>query len=78
MKIHVDAPPDEQAARALASALATHLDEPVELVVDGEELISAGDREAFDDPVITDREQQIRDEIEDILSGGPERGHEKI
>jgi len=77
MKIHVDAPPDEQAARAIASALATHLDEPVELVVDGEELVRAGD-EAFDDPVITDREQKLREEIEEILSGGPERGHEKI
>jgi len=79
MKIHLDAPPDDQTARAIASALATHLDQPVELVVDDEEIASAGtDEPAYDDPVITDREQKLREEIEDILSGGPKRGHEKI
>jgi len=78
MEINIDAPPDEESARAIASALAAHLDEPVELVVDGEDVVRAGNDEEFDDPVITDREQKLREEIEEILSGGPERGHEKI
>ena len=78
MEINIDAPPDEESARAIASALAAHLDEPVELVVDGEDVVRAGNNEEFDDPVITDREQKLREEIEEILSGGPERGHEKI
>ena len=79
MKISIDAPPDEETARAIASALATHLDQPVELVVDDESVASAGDGEAdYDDPVITDREQALREDVEAILSGGPERGHEKI
>ncbi|AXR83066.1 acyl-CoA carboxylase subunit beta [Natrarchaeobaculum sulfurireducens] len=78
MKIRVDATPDEETARAIASALSAHLGQSVELVVDGDEepLATAGD--GCDDPVITDRERRLREEIEGILSGGPERGHEKI
>ena len=81
MKITVDAAPDEETARAIASALAAHLGHSVELVVadgteEGEPVASAG--EGWDDPVITDREQRLREEIEEILSGGPARGHEKI
>ena len=77
MKIRIDDAPDEEAARAIASALSAHLDQPVDLVVDEESVASAGDSE-FGDPVVTDREQALRDEIEEILSGGPKRGHEKI
>lgn len=77
MKIHIDEMPDEGAARAIASALSTHLDRPVELVVDEEPVASAGDGN-FEDPVVTDREQALREDIADIISGGPERGHEKI
>ncbi|ARS90631.1 acyl-CoA carboxylase subunit beta [Natrarchaeobaculum aegyptiacum] len=78
MKIRVDATPDEETARAIASALSAHLGGAVELVVDGEEepVVTAG--EGGDDPVITDRERRLREEIEAILAGGPERGHEKI
>ena len=78
MRINIDAPPDEETARAIASALSTHLDQPVELVVDEKSVASAGTDDTASDPVITEREQSLRDEIEDILSGGPERGHEKI
>ncbi|GAB7018163.1 acyl-CoA carboxylase subunit beta [Halostagnicola bangensis] len=79
MKITVDEPPDEESARAIASAMATHLGRSVELVVDGEALVTAGNGDdEFDDPVITDRERRLRKDIEEILSGGPERGHEKI
>ena len=77
MKIRIDDTPDEEAARAIASALSAHLDRPVDLVVDEEPVASAGDGN-FEDPVITDRERALRDDIEGILSGGPERGHERI
>jgi acetyl-CoA carboxylase carboxyltransferase component len=78
MRIEIDAPPDEETARAIASALSTHLDRPVELVVDDESVASAGTETEYADPVVTDREERLREEIEEILSGGPERGHEKI
>jgi acetyl-CoA carboxylase carboxyltransferase component len=77
MKINIDGMPDEESARAIASALSTHLDQRVELVVDEEPVATAGGGD-YDDPVVTDREQELRSDIEDILSGGPERGHEKI
>ena len=77
MKIRIDHTPDEEAARAIASALSTHLDRAVELVVDDEPVAEAGDGK-YDDPVVTERERALRDEIEKILAGGPERGHEKI
>jgi len=76
MKIHIDDIPDEESARAMASALSAHLDEDVELVVDGEPIIA--NESYHEDAVLTDREQRLRDEIEEIVSGGPERGHEKI
>jgi acetyl-CoA carboxylase carboxyltransferase component len=79
MKIRIDEHPDEETARAIASALSTHLDQPVELVVDDEQVATAGTASAeYDDHVVTDREQRLREEIAEILSGGPERGHEKI
>ncbi|MFC4544132.1 acyl-CoA carboxylase subunit beta [Halosolutus amylolyticus] len=79
MKITVDAAPDEETARAIASALAAHLGRGVELVVDGTEepVATAGDGD-WDDAVVTERERELRAEIEEIISGGPERGHEKI
>ncbi len=78
MRIRVDAAPDEETARAIASALSAHLGRSVELVVDGEEepLVRAGDD--WDDPVITERERRLHEDVAEILTGGPERGHEKI
>ncbi|MDZ7730830.1 MAG: acyl-CoA carboxylase subunit beta [Natrialbaceae archaeon] len=78
MRITIDAAPDEETARAIATALSTHLEQSVELVVDDEAVASAGTEEDYDDHVVTDREERLREEIEEILSGGPERGHEKI
>ena len=76
MRITIDEMPDEESARAIASALSAHLGESVELVVDDEPVASAGD--GFEDAVLTERERRLRDEVDEILSGGPERGHEKI
>ena len=77
MKINIDETPDEESARAIASALSTHLDQRVELVVGDEPVAAAGGGD-YDDPVVTEREQALRADIEDILAGGPERGHDKI
>lgn len=71
MKLTLEEPPDEESARAIASAMATHLGRSVELVVDGEALVTAGNSDGeFGDPVITDRERRLREDIEEILSGG--------
>ena len=78
VKIQIDAAPDDETARAIATALATHLDRSVELVVDDEPVATAGQEGDWDDPVVTEREETLRTEIEEILTGGPERGHEKI
>lgn len=74
MKIRIDGEYDDDTVRAIITALSQHLGREVE-VVEG----TTGEREYDDEgAVITDREERIRTEIEDILSGGPERGHEKI
>ncbi|HKJ60148.1 MAG TPA: acyl-CoA carboxylase subunit beta [Halobacteriales archaeon] len=76
MRITIDEMPDEETARAIESALSSHLGHPVELHA-GDERVATGDR-VGDDAVITERERRLREEIEEILDGGPERGHEKI
>jgi acetyl-CoA carboxylase carboxyltransferase component len=73
MKIDIDGDFDEQTARAIVTAISQHFGEPIELK-DGE----SAPAESFDEAVITEREEAIREEIEEIMSGGPERGHEKI
>jgi len=77
MKINIDGIPDEESARAITTALANHLGEDVELIADGESVATA-QTDGFEDAVLTEREQTLRDEIDEILTGGPERGHEKI
>ncbi|TYL40699.1 propionyl-CoA carboxylase [Natronococcus pandeyae] len=77
MKVSIDSAPDEETARAIVSALSAHLGRSVELVVDDEPIASTGE-DGWDDAVVTEREQRLRDEIETILTGGPERGHEKL
>jgi methylmalonyl-CoA decarboxylase subunit alpha len=77
VKVSVDSAPDEETARAIVSALSAHLGRSVELVVDDEPIASAGD-DGWDDAVVTEREQRLRDEIETILTGGPDRGHDKL
>jgi acetyl-CoA carboxylase carboxyltransferase component len=79
MEIRVDTAPDEETARVIATALAQHLGRPVEVVeADGDTL--AADEQAWDESgaVVTEREDRLREDVQEILSGGPERGHEKI
>jgi len=77
MEIDISGDADEDTARAIAAALSQHLNEPVELVTsDGE--VYGGEDPDWEDPVVTDREARLREDVEAILEGGPERGHEKI
>jgi hypothetical protein len=79
MEVTVEQPPDEETARAIATALSEHLGEPVELVADGETVASyGGEADDWEEAVVTEREQALREDVEAILSGGPERGHEKL
>jgi acetyl-CoA carboxylase carboxyltransferase component len=80
MEISVEGGADEETARAIATAVAEHLGRSVEIVDgDGESVTEAGEAD-WDDAgaVLTDREERLREEIAAILSGGPERGFEKI
>lgn len=75
MKIDIEGDFDERTARAIVTAISQHLGTPVEL----DRANSETDEETeFDEAVITEREERLREEIEEILSGGPDRGFEKI
>ena len=73
MKIDIEGEFDERTARAIITAVSQHLGEPIELDGKG----TTEDAE-FDEAIITEREERIRDEIEEIMAGGPDRGFEKI
>jgi len=77
MEIRVSGETDEETARVIATALAEHLGRPVKLRAHDGPVASAGDPD-WPDGVVTEREDQIREEIERITAGGPERGHEKL
>jgi len=81
MKIRIDDACDEATARAIATVVSEHLDRPVECVDEaGETVLETGDTTdwAEEPAVVTEREERIREDIADIMAGGPERGHELI
>jgi acetyl-CoA carboxylase carboxyltransferase component len=79
MEIRVEDETDEETARAIATALSEHLGQPIEIVDDtGSKARTGEDAWDEDAAVVTDREERIRGDVQTILSGGPERGHEKI
>jgi hypothetical protein len=79
MEIHIDDETDAEIAQAIATAVAEHLGTTVELKArDGSDLARAGEDWDEEGTVVTDREERLREEIEGVLSGGPERGFEKI
>ena len=78
MEITIDDETDEEIAQAIATAVSEHLGRGVELVNTSGTLAEAGENWSEEGAVITEREERIREEIESITSGGPERGHEKI
>jgi len=74
-----DAQVDRPTALALVKALSEHLNERVRLILDGEVLAERGEEEGRWGPgEITEREKALREEIEDLRTGGPPRGHDKI
>lgn len=80
MEIDIGDDTEEDVARAIATAVAEHLGRSVEIVDDnGDSVAEAGETD-WDaaGAVVTEREERLREEIEGIVSGGPERGHEKI
>jgi acetyl-CoA carboxylase carboxyltransferase component len=80
MEIDIGDDTDEETARAIATAVSEHLGRSVEVVgTDGERVADAGEAD-WDEAgaVVTDREERLRGEVETIMTGGPERGHEKI
>ncbi|WP_255149611.1 acyl-CoA carboxylase subunit beta [Halorarius halobius] len=78
MEINIEDDTDEEIAQAIATAISEHLGTDVELV-DGEGEVAAAGRDWSEEgAIVTEREEEIREEIEAILSGGPDRGFEKI
>ncbi len=69
---------DRPAAEALARTLSEHLNEPAELLVDGDVVARHGEGAGWEPGETTEREQALREEIEDLRQGGPPRGHDKI
>ncbi|MDY6764421.1 MAG: acyl-CoA carboxylase subunit beta [Halobacteria archaeon] len=80
MEINLDNEPDPETARAIAAALSQHLGEEVDIMVGEKRVATSESEEGWeeDGTIITDREEKLREEIGEILEGGPERGHEKI
>ncbi|QLD84487.1 acyl-CoA carboxylase subunit beta [Natronomonas halophila] len=79
MEIKIDDETDEEIAQAIATAVSEHLGRGVELVdKGGGKLAEAGENWSEEGAVITEREEAIREDIEAIMSGGPERGFDKI
>jgi len=90
MRIKVSDDTTESEAQAIAEALATHFQDDVILVVDsGDEVGSASyngearSRQATEEPMDDDlgptaREEELIDEIEEILEGGPEKYKEQL
>ncbi|WP_248906203.1 acyl-CoA carboxylase subunit beta [Halocatena marina] len=77
MEIDIGDDTDEETARAIATAISEHLGRSVEIVDEEAPNTREADWRGAGS-VVTEREEQLRAEIEAIVSGGPERGHEKI
>lgn len=83
MRLAIDAGHDADEVEALGLAIAKHLGRDIELVsADDGTLITTVDAPTPSrrdlDEAATDRERRLKDDIQDILEGGPPRGHEKL
>jgi acetyl-CoA carboxylase carboxyltransferase component len=86
MKVRIGTGADEDEAGAIASALAEHLGESVEVYVGDADTpaatVQSSDGEAAPEPAEgrgpTEREQRLREEIADIEQGGPEKYKERL
>ncbi|WP_138005818.1 acyl-CoA carboxylase subunit beta [Halalkalirubrum salinum] len=76
MHVHVGDEATAEEAEAIASAVATHLGVEVSVFVGDDEKPAAAAEPQYplsDDRGPTDREQSLREEIDDILDGGPQK-----
>ncbi|QWC18886.1 acyl-CoA carboxylase subunit beta [Halorubrum sp. 2020YC2] len=84
MRVHVGAAATPEEAEAIAKSLAEHLGVDVDVHVEGEEapVASAEPPEPSysldDDLGPTERERDLRAEIDDILQGGPEKYRDRL
>lgn len=83
MRLPIDAQHDNDEVEALGWAIAKYLGRDIELVseADGELIttVPAPTPSRRDlDEAATDRERNLKDDIQGILEGGPPRGHEKL
>ena len=88
MQVRISDDATESEAQAIAEALATHFEDDITLVVDSGESVSSatydGTRQdestvpVEDDLGPTEREETLREEIEEILEGGPEKYKEQL
>ncbi|WP_336327189.1 acyl-CoA carboxylase subunit beta [Halovenus sp. HT40] len=88
MKIRVQPETTEQDAQIIAKALAQHLDDDIEVYArGGDDPLATFDQpaatnsagtETDDDFGPTEREQRLREEIEDIEQGGPEKYRDRL
>ncbi len=78
MEIKIDNDTDDEIAQVIATAVSEHLGRGVELVGTDGTIAEAGENWSDEGAVITEREETIREDIEDITAGGPDRGFEKI
>jgi len=88
MQVKISDDATESEAQAIAEALATHFEDDITLVVDGGEAVSSATydgtrQDESTDPVEddlgpTEREEALREEIEEILEGGPEKYKEQL
>lgn len=85
MEVYLDVSPEESPElQALTMAIAQYFQRDVKLIEDGGGTVASAsalsDRrtplEQMD--AASDRERELIDQIEDILEGGPDRGHEKL
>ncbi|WP_434531461.1 acyl-CoA carboxylase subunit beta (plasmid) [Haloarcula sp. NS06] len=88
MQVRISDDATESEAQAIAEALATHFEDDITIVVDSGEAVSSATYDSArrdeateqveDDLGPTEREETLREEIEDILEGGPEKYKDQL
>jgi acetyl-CoA carboxylase carboxyltransferase component len=84
MKVRIGQGATAEEARAIAAALAEHLGDAVEVVAgEGGDVVASADPPATaypleDDLDPTEREERLREELEDIYAGGPRKYRDRL
>jgi len=83
MKIRIGGDASVEEASAIAEALAAHVDSDVEVYLDDADESAAVEAAELEVPLRddlgpTEREERLREEIEDVLAGGPEKYKERL